>query len=186
MAAFWHLVCGKLCLPSQYARGFADLDTSHAIWLSSDSPAKKSREVLLRLVVERFVSLLPEISFFFFFSICIWYQSTDHSLVYEPVLHENNSVMFWVCWCEREPTDPLACCLPDYSIVQSNRCTGQLFKPALGVEHCCCKGCVCSENGLSINNINMDVVAEQAILNMSLLYSFSGGITTHMTSFLLL
>lgn len=60
------------------------------------------------------------------------------------------------------------------------------FKPALGVEHCCCKGCVCSENGLRINNMKMDVVADQAILNMSLLYSFSGGITTHMTSFLLL
>lgn len=70
MIAFWHLVCGKLCLPSQYAEEFADLSASHAIWLSSDSRAKKSRDLLLRLMVERFTSLLPEIFFFFlsFFS----------------------------------------------------------------------------------------------------------------------
>lgn len=39
---FWHGLCAKLCLPSQYAEEFAELDPSHAICPSSDSPAKKS------------------------------------------------------------------------------------------------------------------------------------------------
>lgn len=47
MIGFWHVVLGKLCLPSQYAEDFTDLDASHAICLSSDSWAKTARDVLL-------------------------------------------------------------------------------------------------------------------------------------------
>lgn len=75
MIGFWHLVFGKLCLPSQYAEEFADLSASHAICQSSDSWAKKTRDVLLSLMVEQFMSLLPDIS------ICIRYENTDHSFM---------------------------------------------------------------------------------------------------------
>lgn len=128
MIAFWHLVCGKLCLPSQYAEEFVDLSASHAIWLSSDSRAKKSRDLLLRLMVERFTSLLPEIFFFSFLFFHLRLISKYRSLacLWASVLHQNNSVIFWAYCCERQAIDPLVYCLPD-GFVQSNWAAFLLF-----------------------------------------------------------
>lgn len=79
---------------AQYAEEFANLDASHTIWLSSDSPAKESREVLLRLVEERFMSLL-------LFHLHLISKYRLLAWLHASVLHQNNNVMCWVYWCKR-------------------------------------------------------------------------------------
>lgn len=105
---FLHLVCGKLCLPLNTQRSLLIL----MLPTPSGYPLilQQSREVLLRLVQERFMSLL-----LFHLHLISKYRSL--AWLHASVLHQNSNVMCWVYWCERasEPFPGVTAALGSFS-----------------------------------------------------------------------